>query len=319
MTKKFTILIHGGAGKISKDLSREEQQAYLEGLKASLISAYEAMVKNDNSLDSVSKAVVSLENNPLFNAGKGAVYTHNSTHELDASIMDGEGRCGAACSLKEVKNPILLARLIMEKSEHVFLGGKGAEEFAKLHKLEMVANSHFNTKKRLEQLAKALKMNKSVLDHEISEEEIKAMKSGTVGAVAINSKGELAAATSTGGMTNKRYGRIGDSPIIGAGTFANNNSCAISCTGVGEEFIRYSVAHDIHALMSYANYSLKEAVDNLLFEKLAKGDGGLIAIDKDYNFTMNFNSAGMLRGMINERGEGVVGIWEELERFQIRC
>ncbi len=316
MDKKFTILIHAGAGKISKNLTKEEYQGHIEGLKTSLISAYESMKHNDNSIDSVTKAVLSLEDNPLFNAGKGAVYTNNGIHELDASIMDGKRRCGAVCSLRQVKNPILLAKLIMEKSEHVLLNGKSAEEFAKLHNLEMVENNYFDTPKRFEQLQKSIKMNKSILDHEA--EETKSMKSGTVGAVAINSKGELAAATSTGGMTNKKYGRIGDSCIIGAGTFACDESCAISCTGVGEEFIRYSIAYDIHALMTYGNYSLKEAVNDVLFKKLSKGDGGLIAIDKDYNYYMNFNSTGMLRGMIGQSGNGIVGIWGETYTFNIK-
>ena len=294
------IAIHGGAGIILKrDLSIEKEKLIREKLDEAISHGYEILKSTGSSTDAVVETIKILENSPLFNAGKGAVFTSQGTIEHDASIMSGENlNAGASTGTMHIKNPITLAHSIMTSSEHVFLSREGAEEFGKLQNLEMVEQDYFFTDFRLNQLKK--QQNSS-------------SKFGTVGCVAMDINGNLAAGTSTGGMTNKKWGRIGDSPIIGAGTYANNKTCAISCTGSGEYFMRSVVAYDVSALMEYKNLSLKEAVHKVIHKKLPSigGDGGLIAIDNKGNIVMDFNTPGMYRASINKDGEKNIAIYLE--------
>lgn len=296
---KWSLAIHGGAGTIPKDLPEERKEQYLKSLSRALGVGREVLQGGGTSLDAVEKVVRLLEDDPLFNAGKGAVYTHEGTHELDAAIMDGRTlSCGSVASLKTVKNPISLARMVMEKSPHVFMVGEGAEAFATQMKVERVKNDWFDTPERRQQWQDALKKEREEKER------------STVGAVALDVHGNLAAATSTGGMTNKRFGRLGDVPVIGAGTYANNRTCAVSATGYGEEFIKHTVAHDISALVEYAGLSLQQAADRVIHQKLKKGDGGVIAVGKDGSIALVFNSEGMYRGAADSGGRFEVGIWE---------
>lgn len=311
---KYAIAIHGGAGTILKStMTPEKEQAYNSALRDA-IEAGEAILKYGGAaLDAVERAVVCLENNPLFNAGKGAVFTHNGKHEMDASLMDGRDlRAGAVAGVSNIKNPISLARAVMEDSEHVLLAGSGAMEFAKKVNAEFANDEYFFVQMRYDQLQQAIKSHSVILDHTEGDQENGERKFGTVGAVAIDMKGNLAAATSTGGMTNKKHGRIGDSPLIGAGTYANNNTCAISCTGHGELFIRSVVAYDISCLMEYKGLSLKQACDIVVMDKLVKigGEGGLVAIDKNGHIELPFNSEGMYRAKKSSDGELFVGIYK---------
>jgi beta-aspartyl-peptidase (threonine type) len=294
---KWAIAIHGGAGTIPKDLPEAEKQQYLKSLSAALEIGRGVLRQGGTSLDAVEKVVRFLEDDPLFNAGKGAVYTHEGTHELDAALMDGSDlSCGSVAALKTVKHPISLARLVKEKSPHVFMVGEGAEKFADEMKVERVPNSWFDTPKRREQWQEALKKEQKDKD--------------TVGAVALDVHGNLAAATSTGGLTNKRFGRLGDVPVIGAGTYANNKTCAISATGYGEEFIKHTVAHDISSLMEYGGLSLQQAADRVIHQKLKPGDGGVIGVARDGSIALVFNSEGMYRGAADSSGRFEVKIWE---------
>ncbi len=299
MVNNFSIAVHGGAGTILRStMTPELQSQYEMGLKDAVDTGYKILEAGGSSLDAVEAAVVTLEDFPLFNAGKGAVFNNIGGHEMDACIMSGKGlEAGAACGVGHIKNPVKLARAIMERSPHVLLGGVGAEQFAKQQNLVFEDDAYFYTEQRYQQWQDALKEDKIRLDH--SEK-----KFGTVGAVALDQLGNLAAATSTGGMTNKKFGRIGDSPIPGAGTYANNNTCAVSCTGHGELFLRCVVAYDISCLMEYKGLSLKEACDLVVYDKLVKieGEGGLIAIDKLGNMEMPFNSDGMYRACRNNIG-----------------
>lgn len=294
------IAIHGGAGIILKgDLSIEKEKLILEKLDEAISHGYEILKSTGSSTDAVVETIKILENSPLFNAGKGAVFTNQGTIEHDASIMSGENlNAGASTGTMYVKNPITLAHSIMTNSEHVFLSREGAEEFAKMENLEIVEQDYFYTDFRFNQLKK---------------QKNSPSKFGTVGCVAMDINGNLAAGTSTGGMTNKKWGRIGDSPIIGAGTYANNKTCAISCTGSGEYFMRSVVAYDISALMEYKDLSLKEAVYKVIHKKLPSigGDGGLIAIDNRGNIVMDFNTPGMYRASINKDGEKNIAIYLE--------
>ena len=303
----FAIAIHGGAGTILKENLTTEKEFLIRGKLEEAIQVGHDILKNEGtSIEAVVETIKILEDSPLFNAGKGAVFTANKTIEHDASIMDGSDlNAGATTSTTIVKNPITLAYEIMTKSEHVFLSGKGAEKFARQQNLKLVNSSYFETEFRLNALKQA-KKNESVSDSIYKDE-----KFGTVGCVAIDKKGNLAAGTSTGGMTNKKWGRIGDSPIIGAGTYANNLTCAVSSTGWGEYFIRAMVAHDISALVQYKNLSLKESARLVIQEKLLKlgGDGGVIAIDNKANIVMEFNTPGMYRASINKKGELNVSIY----------
>ncbi|HEY3572094.1 MAG TPA: isoaspartyl peptidase/L-asparaginase [Thermoanaerobaculia bacterium] len=294
---QWAIAIHGGAGTIPKTMPEAKKQEYLRSLNQALKIGQEVLQQGGTSLDAVEKVIRFLEDDPLFNAGKGAVYTHEGTHELDAAIMDGSDlSCGSVAALKTVKHPISLARLVKEKSPHVFLVGEGAEAFASEMKVERVPNSWFDTPERYQQLQEALK------------EEPK--EHGTVGCVALDSHGNLAAGTSTGGLTNKRFGRLGDVPVIGAGTYANNKTCALSATGIGEEFIKHTVTHDISALMEYKGLSLQAAMDLVIHHKLKPGDGGVIGVAHDGSIGLVFNSEGMYRGAADSNGRFEIKIWE---------
>jgi beta-aspartyl-peptidase (threonine type) len=305
MKPKFAIAIHGGAGTILKSsLSPEQDALYRQRLTRALETGYALLECGSTSLDAVEAVVQLLEDDSLFNAGKGAVFNSDGNIELDAAIMDGKTlKAGAVAALHHVKNPICLARAVMEKSEHVFLIGEGAEQFAKAHQIELVDESYFFTESRWQSLQKA-NANDSLTKKE---------KHGTVGAVALDQFGNLAAATSTGGMTNKKFGRIGDSPIIGAGTYADNETCAVSATGHGEYFIRAVVAHDIAALMRYKHLSVQAAAEEVIMQKLAKlgGTGGVIAIDRNGNIAMPFNTEGMYRGYKVQGGKTFVAIYKE--------
>jgi len=311
----YSIALHGGAGTILRaHLTPEKEMAYKKALKNALEIGEEILKKGGSSLDAVEATVISLENCPLFNAGKGAVFTHDGIHEMDASIMNGfDLSAGAVSGINKVKNPVKLARAVMEKTEHVFLSGKGAMQFADKINAEQENDEYFYVEMRYQQFQEALKSDGIFLDHNIQQTENGEKKFGTVGAVALDVFGNLAAATSTGGMTNKKFGRIGDSPVIGAGTYANNNTCAISCTGHGEFFLRSVVAYDISCLMEYAAMSLKQACDKVVKDKLVKigGEGGLVAVDKFGNIELSFNSEGMYRAMKTSSSNVFIGIYED--------
>lgn len=304
----IALALHGGAGTILRSTMTPDLQAQYEAaLKAALDAGYSILETGGSALDAVEAAVSSLEDCPLFNAGRGSVFTHDGTHEMDASIMDGRDRAaGAVCGIAGVRNPVTLARVVMEKSEHVLLAGKGAEAFARTEGRPFENEAYFFTEQRHKQLEEAIAEGRMQLDHADKEK-----KFGTVGAVALDASGNLAAATSTGGMTNKRWGRVGDSPIPGAGTWASNDTCAVSCTGHGEFFIRAVVGHDIHCLMSYKGLSLQAACDELVHDKLMKigGEGGLVAVDAQGNIAMPFNSEGMYRACRDWRGREEVLIY----------
>jgi beta-aspartyl-peptidase (threonine type) len=310
--KKHAIAIHGGAGTILRTLMTPEKEAqYKQGLKNALLIGNEVLNKGGSSLDAVEAAVMSLENFPLFNAGKGAVFTNKGTHEMDASIMEGKNlEAGAVSGISNVQNPVHLAKVIMQKSGHVFLQGADAELFAKTMNLPFQENNYFYTEERYKQWQDVKDTDGYQLDHTVLETGEK--KFGTVGAVALDVYGNLAAATSTGGMTNKRFGRVGDSPVIGAGTYANNHTCAISCTGHGEYFLRAVVAYDISCLMEYKSYTLNQACNFVVKDKLVKmgGEGGLIGIDTQGNIELCFNSEGMYRGILRQDEEMFLGIYE---------
>ncbi len=312
MSNNFGIAIHGGAGTILRSsMTEEKEKQYTAALQQAINTGYTILQKGGSSLDAVEEAIISLEDCPLFNAGKGAVFNNKGGHEMDASIMYGKDLSAGAVSLiKNVKNPISLSRAVMEKSEHVFLCGDGAEEFAKKMNLPFESDEYFRDEFRYQQWQKAKEADGSFLDHNVQTQSDK--KFGTVGAVALDVNGNLAAGTSTGGMTNKKFGRVGDSPVIGAGTYANNNTCAISCTGHGELFIRAVVAYDISALMEYKNLSLKEACEEVVIKKLVAigGEGGLIAIDKNGNIELPFNSEGMYRAMKSSKGKELIAIYK---------
>ena len=289
----IAIVVHGGAGTIlKKNMSDEKEKKYKSKLEEALRAGYQVLQNGGTSLDAVEQTIIILEDSPLFNAGKGAVFTHDERNELDASIMEGSNlKAGAVAGVTHIKNPIRAARAVMEKSEHVLLAREGAEQFALLQKLDTVSPTYFFTEKR----AKSLKRAK------------KEEKFGTVGCVALDQNGNIAAGTSTGGMTNKKWCRIGDSPIIGAGTYANNITCGVSSTGWGEYFIRGVVAHDISAMMEYGGKSLKESANHVIHHKLTElgGTGGIIALDQKGNIVMEFNTDGMYRGFMTEDSSSI--------------
>ena len=316
----FAIAIHGGAGTIDRSkMSPEKRLAYESALKHARDTGYAILAQGKSSQAAVIAAIQILENSPLFNAGKGAVYTFEGEHELDASIMNGKTlNAGAVSGVKTVKSPIALAESVMEKSVHVMLSGEGAEVFAKQQGLDIVENSYFNTEARYQSLLKAKKKlaekERELKDFQAAHKTLNnEYKYGTVGAVALDKSGTITAGTSTGGMTAKRFGRIGDAPIIGAGTYANNDSCAVSATGHGEYFIRYHVAADICARMQYQGISLEKAADVVINDVLVKagGSGGIIAIDTAGNVTMPFNSTGMYRASKSSNGDEFVGIFKD--------
>lgn len=300
----ITLVIHGGAGTIKRgNMTPEKEEAYRAALGEALDSGYAVLKRGGKSPEAVIAAIKVMEDSPLFNAGKGAVFTSEGKNELDASIMDGSNlMAGAVAGVTTIKNPITAAYAVMTRSEHVMMIGPGAEKFAQEQGLEIVAPSYFFDSTRYKQLLKA-KQQEGNREAALYDPFIKDRKFGTVGAVALDQYGNLAAGTSTGGMTNKRYGRVGDAPIIGAGTYADNASCAVSATGWGEYFIRLGVARDIAALMQYANLTVEIAADSVVMKKLPRlgGDGGIIALDRAGNFTMTFCSEGMYRGYIREK------------------
>ncbi len=313
--KKHGIVIHGGAGTILKSaMTPQKEKDYMDGIEEALIAGDKILSNGGTSLDAVEAAVKKMEDNPLFNAGKGSVFTHDGKNEMDACIMEGKTlKAGAVAGVQHVKNPVALARAVMDKSEHVFLVGDGALQFAVNMNLPIEKDNYFFVEHRFKQLQQAKESNTTILDHTVETSSSNEKKFGTVGAVALDVHGNIAAATSTGGMTNKRWGRVGDSPIIGGGTYANNKTCGISCTGHGEFFIRAVVAYDISCLMEYKGLSLKEACDFVVQDKLVKmgGEGGLVAIDYKGNIEMPFNSEGMYRGMKKNDSPFYIDIYKD--------
>jgi L-asparaginase / beta-aspartyl-peptidase len=319
--KKFAIAVHGGAGTILRSsMTPEKELSYKQALADAIAAGEKILKQKGASLDAVEAAIRSLEDNPLFNAGCGAVFTHEGKNEMDASLMEGKLlMAGAVAGIQNIKNPISLARAVMEKSEHVMMTGAGAMAFAKQVGAVLMPDDYFFVQQRYDQLQEALKTDSIVMDHTVNNNEQHGTqknnekKFGTVGAVALDVYGNLAAGTSTGGMTNKRHGRVGDTPIIGSGTYANNDTCAISCTGHGEFFIRSVVAYDISCLMEYKGLSLKEACDLVVNNKLVKigGEGGLVALDAEGNIELPFNSEGMYRASKKENEEIFIGIYND--------
>lgn len=311
--RKFSLVIHGGAGKITRETMSEKNEAkYTAKLLEALEAGRKILAEGGNSLDAISAAIMVMEDSPLFNAGKGAVFDAAGKNMLDAAIMEGKTlNAGAVAGVTKIKNPILLTRAVMDKSPHVMMIGEGAEQFAHEIGIEMVDPSYFYTEKRWQGLQKVLESRKTkntaLLAKDVD------YKYGTVGAVAIDQHGNIAAGTSSGGMTAKLYGRVGDVPIIGAGTYANNSSCGVSATGHGEYFIRATVARNICALMEYKGLSLAEAADQIVMHQLVemKGSGGIIAVDKDGNTALVFNTSGMFRGSVTSQSPATVAMFQQ--------
>ncbi len=318
-SEAYALVIHGGAGTIlKKNMTPELEAAYLAKLTEALEAGYKILQSGGSSMDAVENTIRVMEDSELFNAGKGAVFTNEGKNEMDASIMDGKTlNAGAVGAVTIIKNPISAARKVLEESPHVMLIGAGADDFAKKMQLETVDPKYFFNERRWQQLQKIRNTEKQQLDHSddkgLNLEKLENNKFGTVGAAALDQHGNLAAGTSTGGMTNKRYGRVGDSPIIGAGTYADNQTCAISCTGHGEFFIRGVVAYDIAALMDYRSMSITQAANEVIHGKLKKmgGQGGAIGVDKSGNIMMDFNTPGMYRGFVRSDGKIEVFIYQQ--------
>ena len=317
---EFAIIIHGGAGTIlKKNMTLEKEHAYMAKLEEAVRVGHAILKAGGTSRNAVMKTIQVMEESPLFNAGKGAVFTHEGTNELDASFMDGKTlNAGAVAGVTSVKSPIELAIKVMTDSDHVMLSGKGAAIFAKEKGLEIVDPSYFYTERRFKSLQRIKDKANTELDHDdkkaaFYDADIKNSKFGTVGCVALDKDGNIAAGTSTGGMTNKRWGRIGDAPIIGSGTYANNLTCGVSSTGWGEYFIRGQIAYDISAQMEYQNKSLKQATTDVIQNKLTKlgGTGGVVALDKNGNMSFEFNTAGMYRASMSDKGKLVVKIYKK--------
>jgi len=313
----FSIVIHGGAGTILKeDMTPELEKAYSQGLDEALSAGYAVLEQGGAASNAVKAAIVVLEDNLLFNAGRGSVFTKKGVQEMDAAIMDGKNReAGAVAGVRNVRNPIELAAEVMHNSNHVFLSGKGANDFAIKQGIKLEPDEFFFSQFRYDQWKAMRDSDNYSLDHTHQglEELMKDKKFGTVGAAACDKEGNIAAGTSTGGMTNKKYGRIGDSPIIGAGTYANNTTCAISCTGHGEPFIKAVAAYDVAARMEYKGLSLHEAMNEVVHKKLIalEGEGGMIGVDAKANISMMFNSAGMYRAMQHSNGQKVISIYKD--------
>lgn len=323
VTNQFAIVIHGGAGTIKKEnMTAELEGQYNEKLTEAIRAGHEVLANGGDAMDAVEASIRIMEDSPLFNSGKGAVFTHDGINSLDASFMDGKTlNAGAVAGVTTVKNPISLARKVMTDSEHVLLSGEGADAFAKSLQdgnIEIVDNKYFFTENRYQSLQRVLEREKAndqktAAILELQDPFLKDSKYGTVGCVALDKNGNIAAGTSTGGMTNKKYGRIGDSPIIGSGTYANNKTCGVSSTGHGEYFIRAQVAYDISALMEYGGRTLEEATEEVIQEKLVNlgGTGGIVALDHLGNISMEFNTAGMYRAMMDDQGNLTVGMYKE--------
>ena len=308
--QEWAIAIHGGAGVIPKDFDGDTKQEYLDDLGRALGIGRDMLVAGAAGLDVVEQVIRHLEDSPLFNAGKGSVFTHDGKNELDAAIMDGRDlNCGAVSGVTRVKNPISLARRVMTDSRHVFFVREGAEQFAQDMGMEMVDPEYFFVQRRWDGLQKSLAREKAKAEA-AGATTAEADKYGTVGCVVLDKAGNLTAGTSTGGMTNKRFGRVGDVPVIGAGTYANNKTVAVSCTGHGEKFIRNAVAHDVSALIEYRGMGVVEAAETVIDGKLDPGDGGLIAVGATGEIALVFNSEGMFRGAADASGRFNVAIWE---------
>ncbi|HEX8462470.1 MAG TPA: isoaspartyl peptidase/L-asparaginase [Segetibacter sp.] len=313
--QKLTMVIHGGAGTINREeMDPELEIAYLQGLQNALDAGYAVLQEGGSAMNAVKAAAVILEDNLLFNAGRGSVFTKKGVQEMDAAIMDGETlAAGAVAGVRNVRNPIELATEVLRNSNHVFLSGKGANDFAIKQGVKLEPDEYFFSQFRYDQWKAVRDSDNYTLDHTLHDiNELKEKKFGTVGAVACDQNGNIAAATSTGGMTNKKYGRIGDSPMIGSGTYANNKTCAISCTGHGEVFIKAVAAYDVSALMEYKGMTLSEACEEVVLNKLVKmeGEGGLIAVDSQGNYSLTMNSAGMYRGVKSSDGTNEVAIYK---------
>lgn len=310
MNNKYSLVIHGGAGTLVKGLmTSEKEEEYKAALSAALNKGYEVLGNHGSAMDAVELAVKHLEDSPLFNAGKGSVFTNDGTHEMDAAIMDGKTLdAGAVTLITGIRNPVSLARDVMDKSDHVFLAGEGAMRFAKSLGYSLESPEYFYDEHRYQQWQNIKDSDTFQLDHSMKQEG----KFGTVGAVACDKEGNIAAATSTGGMTNKRWGRVGDSPMIGAGNYANNKTCAVSCTGSGEFFIRGVVAYDVSCLMEYKGMSVEEAAHEVINKRILEigGDGGLIAVDAQGNIAMPFNTEGMYRAFKTSDGKNEVNIYK---------
>lgn len=316
--KKYAIVIHGGAGGIKREAINEQQQKKYENkLNEALSAGYAILNNGGTSLDAVQKAITIMEDSPLFNAGKGAVYNSEGRQEMDASIMDGKTlNSGAIAGVSHIKNPILAAKIVMDSSKHVLLSGKGAEVLAKKYGVILVDSTYFFSEKRLQQLKRVqLKETQELEDVALLQGNpfFNDHKYGTVGAVAIDKQGNIAAGTSTGGLTNKRYGRIGDSPIIGAGTYANNQICGVSSTGTGEFFIRTVAAHEVSSIIKYQRKSPKEALHEVIFNQIGKlnGKGGMILLDKNGDAYWDFNTLGMFRAYKNSKGTTIIKMFEK--------
>ncbi|WP_299459897.1 isoaspartyl peptidase/L-asparaginase family protein [uncultured Microscilla sp.] len=316
----YVLLIHGGVGTIIKEnMTATKEAAYLETLKMALLAGENVLKNAGKATNAVEAAIKVMEDSPLFNAGRGAVFTHEGKNEMDASVMDGNTLdAGAVAGVTQIKNPISVALQVMQHSNHIILIGEGAERFAKQQGCELANPSYFYDEDRFQQLKMAQLHNEVILDHsgesayQEGNIENEGKKFGTVGAVALDTHRNLAAATSTGGMTNKQFGRVGDTPIIGAGTYAHNKTCAVSCTGHGEYFIKNVVAYDISALMEYKQTTIQEAAEYVIHEKLKqqKGEGGLIALDQKGSYTMAFNTKGMYRGVVSKNHSPKVDIYK---------
>ena len=313
---KYTLALHGGAGTILKeDMTPELETAYLQGLEEALAAGYAILERGGSAIDAVKAATIMLEDNILFNAGRGSVFTKKGVHEMDAAIMDGATlAAGAVAGVRNIRNPVALACEVMQYSDHVFLSGDGAQDFAIRQGIRLEPDEYFFSQFRYDQWKAIRDSDNYALDHSADavEELMRDKKFGTVGAVACDAQGNIAAATSTGGMTNKKYGRIGDTPLIGAGTYANNTTCAISATGHGEPFIRAVAAYDVGCLMEYKALSLEQAMNVVVNDKLIRlqGEGGMIGVDAQGNAAMIFNSAGMYRAMKSSDGKMEVAIYK---------
>ncbi|WP_417734759.1 isoaspartyl peptidase/L-asparaginase family protein [Rosistilla oblonga] len=320
---RWAIALHGGAGSVSKDISAERLQEYKTSLRKALEAGEAVLRSGGTALDAVERTVMVLEDAACFNAGKGAVFNAEGFHQLDASIMDGNNlSCGAVAAVETIRNPIQAARLVMERTPHVLLVSKGAERLAKLHNIEIVTPDYFYDATRWQQLQKKLKATgRKELDNpcyslppeanQTGDRTDQEISRGTVGCVALDMHGNLAAGTSTGGLTGKMVGRVGDSPIIGAGTYADNRGCAISATGSGEEYIRHGIAAQVNWRMRFANQSLSEATQACISDVLKPGDGGVIAVDHDGNLSLEFNTTSLSRAWADSKGNSGIAIWEE--------
>ncbi len=298
-SNRFTIVIHGGAGTISESMPESVKEQYYASLRKALTIGRDVLANHGTSMEAVEKVLRYFETDPKFNAGIGAVYTSAGTHELDAAIMNGATlRCGAVAGVEHIAHPITLAKLVMEKTPHILLAYQGADNFGREMGMKWVPNSYFDTPERKSELERWMK-------------KIKEHDHGTVGCVCLDEYGNLAAGTSTGGLTGKMPGRIGDSPLVGDGTYADNQTCAVSGTGIGEQYMRYAVGFNINALMAYKRMSLKDAVHYIIHDVLKPGDGGVIAVDRKGNYAMDFNTTGMFRGVANSSGLFELKIWKD--------